>query len=154
MARFAASDPCGGDITWSIEGDDADAFTIVGGELKFVNTPDYENPVDDDVGNDYEITVIASDGELTDDIDVTIDVTNVNEAPDIDGDLSPNYTENGTGTVATYTADDPEDDEITWTLDGDDADAFTIDDDGDLEFVKDPRLREPARFRHAPRQRI
>ena len=54
------------------------------------------------------------------------------------------YLENGTGSVATYTATDPEGTAITsWSLTGTDADAFTIE-GGVLRFAKPPDYEDPA----------
>ena len=39
-----------------------DQFDLEDGVLKFVNTPDYENPTDDGQNNTYSVTVTASDG--------------------------------------------------------------------------------------------
>ena len=47
------------------------------------------------------VTVTATDPDgLSASIDVTIKVTDVNEAPDVTGDATKDYTENGTGSVA------------------------------------------------------
>ena len=45
-------------------------------------------------------------------IAVTVMVTGVNEGADIDGDDTVMYEENGDGAVATFTATDPEGDDI------------------------------------------
>ena len=71
VATYIADDPEGtATASWSLAGTDADAFTIVGGVLRFAKTPDYEVPADV-VGtggssaaagdNEYEITVEAMD---------------------------------------------------------------------------------------------
>ena len=41
---FRASDPEGGNITWSTAGVDGNDFTIDGGALKFSSPPDFETP--------------------------------------------------------------------------------------------------------------
>ena len=144
VERYSASDPCGGSITWSLRGDDRNDFDISSsGVLTFDETPDYEDPEDLDRDNEYEITVRASDGSFSDDIDVTITVTDVNESPDINGDFSPSYDEGGTGTVATYTADDPEGGDITWSLRGTDRNDFDISEDGELTFDDTPDYEDP-----------
>ena len=65
-------------ITTSGEGDlfsvDAD-----NGELTFNSSPDFENPLDADSGNDYEITITADDGTNTTDQSITITVTDEND---------------------------------------------------------------------------
>ena len=80
-----------GSPTWSVSGTDKDAFTIVGGVLRFVSSPDHENPTDVDGDNAdaddniYELTVEATitdgDDQVTGTRDVTVTVTDVNEAP-------------------------------------------------------------------------
>ncbi len=90
VATYTATDPEGTAITsWSLTGTDADAFTIVGGVLRFAKTPDYETPADvagtspstaaaDD--NEYEITVQAMDSTgKTAMKEVMVEVTNVDE---------------------------------------------------------------------------
>ena len=63
---FRATDPQGGPITWSLEGDDRGDFIFTmdsSGQrvLAFSTPPDFENPSDADRQNDYELTVIATD---------------------------------------------------------------------------------------------
>ena len=57
------------------------------------------------------------------------------------GDIAIYYAENGTGTVSTYRATDPEGRSIVWTLSGTAADVFTIT-GGQLKFKNPPGLRE------------
>ena len=60
---FTAEDPdeTSAAITWSLRGEDAGDFTIVGGALTFVNSPNYEAPVDADKNNVYKVTVGFAD---------------------------------------------------------------------------------------------
>ena len=44
VATFTADDPEGANIDWTLGGDDAALFTIAGGVLSFLKSPDYENP--------------------------------------------------------------------------------------------------------------
>ena len=57
-------------------------------------------------------------------------------AQDADGPIM--YAENGTGPVATYTAEDPEGTAITWSLEGVDAADFEISAGGVLTFKRSP----------------
>ena len=58
-------------------------------------------------------------------IDVTIDVTNVNEAPLISGETTVSIDENKRGVFKPYTAVDPDGDDVIWDpLGGPDADSF------------------------------
>ena len=66
----------------------------------------------------YMVTVTATDpGGLSDSVDVTIKLTDDDEGPEIAGDdISRDYPENGTGSVATLRATDPENRMIHWSL--------------------------------------
>ena len=89
VATYTAVDPEGTAITsWTLTGTDADAFTIVGGVLKFAKTPDYEMPADvagtspstAAVDNMYEVTVQAMDSTgKTGMQEVTVEVIDVDE---------------------------------------------------------------------------
>ena len=50
-------------IAWSVEGFDGDDFAIHNGVLTFRLLPDYEIPADTGGDNEYQITVVASDGQ-------------------------------------------------------------------------------------------
>ena len=119
-ATYVASDPGGGAVTWSLpntsfETDRGDFDISSGGVLTFDEVPDHEDPDDSNDDNIYKITVRASDGRLTVSRNVTVMVTNV--APTItSGPTSVTYAENGTGSVATYSASDPGGGTITWSL--------------------------------------
>ena len=144
VATYTATDPESATITWTLEGDDAALFDLSsGGMLTFMSSPDYENPMDANTDNTYRVTLKASDGTNTDTHNVMVTVTNVDEAPVITGEAAPNYAENGTGAVATYTATDPESATITWTLEGDDAALFDLSSGGMLTFKNSPDYENP-----------
>ena len=134
VATFTAMDPEGTAISWSLAGDDAAAFDITDGALTFMASPDYEMPADADTDNTYMVTLNAAGGTY----DVTIMVTDVDEVPTIEGDATIDYAENGTGDVATFTAMDPEETAISWTLEGTDAGVFDISSGGVLTFRSSP----------------
>ena len=144
VAAYTAADPENGQITWSLSGDDSGDFSISNaGLLNFDTPPDYEAPKDTDPDNVYLVTVLASDSANTVSLDVTITVTNENETPEVTGESPIYYPENGAGPVATYTADDPENDQITWDLSGDDSRHFSIT-GGVLTFNTPPDYEAPA----------
>ncbi len=127
VATYTATDPEGTTISWTLEGDDAADFNIsASGVLTFDSSPDREDADDDNTDNVYEITVKASDGTLSDTLDVEITVTNVNEAPTLSGVTAVTKVENDGKVVTTYTAADPESQTIVWSLSGADAADFTI----------------------------
>ena len=75
----------------------------------------------------------VSDGEGgTDTLDLTVRITNMNEAPGITGPVTVEYEENGSDAVASYTAINPEGPEVSWSLAS--AAAFTIGVAGVLTF--------------------
>ena len=94
--------------------------------------------------NVYMVTLTATDSfSDSASIDVTIMVTDADEAPDVTGDATKEYAEKGMDPVATYTAVDPEGAAIAWSLSGEDAADFTIA-GGVLAFVKSPNFEAPG----------
>ena len=135
VATYVVSGPDAALASWSLEGDDAGDFMIEGSGmsvmLRFRSSPDHE------AQGTYMVTLKADDGTYMDERNVTIMVTDEDEAPTIVGEDTINYPENGTGAVETYTAMDPEEATITWSLAGADASAFDIT-DGVLTFKAPP----------------
>ena len=135
-------------LTYSLSGSDATSFTIDAntGRLRLAQDVilDYERK------RTYRFTVRVTDGANQDDvpdddrvddtISVTVSVTDVSEAPVITGEAEREFRENGTSSVATYSARDPEGDTITWSVD--DAHSFVITDRGQLYFVEPPSFED------------
>ena len=123
IATYVGTDPEGDTISWDLRGADASFFTIDGGLLQFVNSPDYENPKDV-VGentatsaalaanNIYEIVIRAiasrASGDTgpaeTVDTPVTVTVTDVDE----DGDVVISWLQPEAGIVITASLTDPD----------------------------------------------
>ena len=150
-----ATDPNNDDnLTYTLGGVDAASFGIergnaddgVGGQLKTKAKLDYE------AKKTYMVTVTAADPNgLNDTIDVTIMVTDVDEAPEIitgglvvRGTSDINYIENGMGMVATYSAAGPDAADATWSLSGADAGDLSISSAGVLTFMDSPNYESPA----------
>ena len=72
-------------IDWSLSGDDAAAFRLDGGVLRFRTPPDHGIPTDVGGDNRYGLTVHASDGIESRELDVTITVTRHGQFPPIGG---------------------------------------------------------------------
>ena len=140
VAEYKATDPEKESLRWSVAGTDGSAFTISNGVLSFDSAPDFEAPR----SNVYEVTVVASDGSLTDELPVTVTVTNVDEVHTL-MELSrvSSYAENGTGSVAEYSVIDPEGVSPAWALAGTDWGDFTIV-GGVLRFANSPDFEQPA----------
>ena len=75
--------------------------------------------------------------------DVVRPRTNQRPRLDVDDD-SLRYRENGTGPVATFEGSDPDDDDLSWHVDGLDSKAFRVSDDGVLSFKTAPDFENPA----------
>ena len=88
IAQYQVEDPENGPITWSLSGPDADSFQIdEQGNLSPAVALDFESPASSDGSNVHTLTVTATDDgrpELSADRDVSVTLTNVNEAPQID----------------------------------------------------------------------
>ena len=83
-------------------------------------------PADSGRDNVYDFSVRASDGRNYGYLEVTVTVNDVNEAPLVTGTTSFTYRENGTATIYTFSATDPERGTISWSLSGPDDDDFTV----------------------------
>ncbi len=81
VATFKATDAEGDNITYSISGDDASLLSIESssGVLSFQSSPDFENPRDSNIDNIYQVTIVASDGQLSTSLGITISVNDVLE---------------------------------------------------------------------------
>ena len=130
-AAVAATDPDAGDtLTYTLGGDDAASFDIdaATGQLMTKAALDFETKAS------YSVEVTADDGNgESATIDVTIGVTDVNEAPEFPAaetgarSVAEN-TAAGENIGAAVAATDPDaGDTLTYTLGGDDADSFDID---------------------------
>ena len=138
-----ATDTNAGDsLTYALSGDDAGSFSIDASGQISVGA---DAALDFESQASYTVTVTATDKVgATDSITVTINVTNVNEAPVASGEAAVDYAENGTDPVGTYMASDPDGDTITWALSGADAASFSISEDGMLSFAAAPAIEEEA----------
>ena len=127
-SAVSATDPDGDILTYTLSGTDAAAFSIdsTTGQLRTLAALDYETK------SIYTVAITASDGSLTDTITVTINVTDIDEAPVFTEGASTTRTvaENtaaGTNIGSAVSATDPDGDILTYTLSGTDAAAFSID---------------------------
>ena len=140
-AVYSATDPEGANVArWSVGGRDGGDFSITqGGTLYFRSPPDYERPADSNRDNVYEVSIQPSDGRNTGSYPVTVTVTDVNEAPEFRRGSTTSFTqpENRTTRLYTYSATDPEQGAITWSVGGTDGNHFTIDERGQFSFKED-----------------
>ena len=138
--RVSATDRDGDRLTYSLGGEDRDSFTINKTSSRLYTNVD----LDRETTARYYVTVSVSDrAGAGDSIEVIIIVTDVDEGPAVTGETVISHMEEVTGVLATYNANDPENGAISWTLSGEDAGAFSID-DGALTSRAPPDFETPA----------
>ena len=129
-------DPNEDTLVYTLSGADAGLFTVA--ELGQIEVKSGTKLDFEAAKNVYMVRLTATDSfSDSASIDVTIMVTDADEPPDVTGYATKGYAENGTGSVATYTAEDPEGAAVKWSLSGADASLFSIE-GGVLAFVKAP----------------
>ncbi|MDW3195639.1 MAG: BspA family leucine-rich repeat surface protein [Cytophagales bacterium] len=148
VTTVTANDPESNSLTFSLSGGfDESQFEIDGstGVLMFKNAPDFENPVDENMDNIYELEVGISDGTNTINQRLSIMVVDENESPSITSNSTASIIENTTA-VTTVTANDPESNSLTFSLSGSsDESQFEIDGStGVLMFKNAPDFENPG----------
>ena len=150
VTTVAASDADGDSLTFSLAATSADSgfFTIgsSSGVLAFISAPDYENPQDSDSNNIYQLKLNVSDGSYTTSREISITVTNIDEAPSFtSASQSLSVNENTSGAVYQAQASDPEQATLTYSASGTDTELFTINSSsGELSFKNPPDYEIPG----------
>ena len=144
---FQATDPNDQELRYSSRAgglrfgiDAATGQLLLRGELDYETTTSYSlivsvSDLQDEHGDD--------DSAVDDSLTVTVMVEDVDEPPTVNGSSAANLLEGETGLLATYTADDPEDDPVTWSLRGDDAAPLVLNDRAQLRFRQPPDYETP-----------
>ena len=139
--------------SWRLTGSDSGDFTITGtgqnsARLTFRNPPDYDRPADSNRDNEYLVTIRAYNGSTYGSLDVTVTVTDRNEAePVVTGRDTLSFQENTATDTRLYTyraADADRDTTIAWHVRGTDGDDFTIGTGGELFFSSIPDHEQAA----------
>ncbi len=116
-------------LTYSLRGTDATSFAIESttGQLRTLAALNYE------VKDAYTLTVVVDDDVAEDTIEVTINITDVNDPPMFPTDSTTLEIVEGTsanqniGIPVVATDEDPDDPALTYSLGGTDAGSFSID---------------------------
>ncbi len=127
-------------LAYVLEGHDAEFFDVhpATGQLRTKAPLDYETR------ESYILTVeVSDDWRNYGSIEVTITVTDVDEAPPMSRSAAIAYAENGAGPVAVYVAMAAEGSTVAWSLSGEDAAVFAID-GGTLGFRTQPDYEAPV----------
>ena len=139
-------------VRYSLSGTDKGLFHIdaLRGDLYTTDAHIYDNPS----GGKFEITITATDPSgLSDSIDVALRPSGGEGPPVVNGPSRITYPENGTWSLATYTATASNQDGTNRPIEGwiiavqpggGDGDFFDIDDDGNLTFTQPPDYEDPA----------
>ncbi|MDC1332478.1 Ig-like domain-containing protein [Gammaproteobacteria bacterium] len=144
VLTVSASDDEGGDLIYTITGDDAGSLSIsASGVITFNTAPNFEAKAT------YAITVNVSDGVNSSSQDLTINITDVNDAPTF-VDLAFEYSiTEGTTALGSFSVVDEDTAEQTTTITGDDVAKFSLtNEDGDatldLAFTTAPDYSSPG----------
>ena len=150
-----AEDEDGDILTYTLSGTDADSFAIDWATGQLMT----KAALDEETEPSYTVVVRATDpagipqapsavDANSDEITVTITVTDVNEPPAITGDAAATFEEVAgdiTTPLDTYDEDDPEtNDPSTWSVAGDDSSKFDISTNGALTFKAKPDFEAPT----------
>jgi hypothetical protein len=118
------------------------------GILTFAAAPNFESPTDNGSDNIYLVTVQVSDGTFTVTRNITVTVTNVNEAPVVPGSISvaenttqvlnPAATDQDAGAILTYSIP------TTYSNANADGNKFSISSSGVLAFLAAPNFESPT----------
>ena len=133
LGTVSATDPEDGTVSYSIEAGNSDGLFAIDSEtgaLSYQGTgEDYESGT-----TSYELTVRAGDGSLHSDVTVTVNVTNVQEAPEFaEASYAFDLAENADGgaigvALGAVSATDPENSTITYSIEaGNSGGLFAID---------------------------
>ena len=148
ITTIAASDADGDELSFAlITTSDSSHFTLdpTSGILAFAQAPDFDSPQDSDTDNIYQLDLSAADGSHTTTQAITIEVTNVDEAPQFaSASDTIEVSENTVTTIYTAAASDDDGDAITYALSGTDSAHLILDSaTGDLSFSASPNYEIP-----------
>jgi len=131
-----------GDVTYEIiKGADADKFKIENNILKFVTTPDFENPSDANKDNVYEIEILAKDKMGAAILKMQIYVSNKKNIEfNIENNIEVEEEQQNVVKLAVSNNI-----AVDYELSGVDHDKFTITKDGILQFNEAPKYQNPQK---------
>ena len=123
-------------FTYSISGADASYVNIdeSNGELRFKVSPNFE------LKEVYNFVLSVSDGSLSSQKDITINIDDINEAPSISSSSFSTLQVGSSLDTVIYDgeASDPDSDTLTYSVSGDDASLVRIDpDDGEVRLISE-----------------
>ena len=148
IGTYTCTDP-GDAITWLRKGPQASSFELAAlspaqatkRNLNLGSVPNFE------ARSSYRVSVVGRDsGGLSDTVDVTVTITDVNERPNVSGSTTVSVPER-TKQVATYTGTDPDAGDaagLTWSLDSTHASLF------ELKTITSQPTKRRVQFKSVP----
>ena len=110
------------DLVWSLSGRDQNSFALTsGGDLTFVAAKNFESPDDADGDGTYDLTVTVTDGANSSSADISVALSNRNEAPIANAGAAQEDVEEGATVTLSGLGEDPDADDTlqyTWTQTG------------------------------------
>ena len=139
-ATITVTDADNDSISFLLSGTDAGSFAIASsGALTFNNAPDYETK------ESYSLIVSASDGTSSVSQTISINISNVNEVPQISALSSTHSPDENQTSIVTVSASDPDaNTSLTYSLSGTDSSLFDISSSGVLTFKSAPDYETPG----------
>ena len=133
ITTIRASDGDGGVLSYSLGGLDSPSMAMdsESGALSFVQPANFESK------SVYSITVIATNGQSQVSKEITVGITDVNEAPDFSVSSSFTIPENQKY-VGSISAVDPDGDDLTFSVSGPDSGSFALSSFGEISFLESP----------------
>ncbi|QAR33629.1 hypothetical protein EP073_09515 [Geovibrio thiophilus] len=149
VGTIAATDADGSTLSYSLSaGADSGKFTLntFTGVLAFASAQDYENPLDSNADNVYELTVTVDDGPHSVPMSITVSINNLNDNTPVFTSLAALSTPENQTSVMTVTADDADGNTLIFTKTGGaDAAKFSLNSaNGALAFTSAPDYETPA----------
>jgi hypothetical protein len=149
VTTVTAADPEGVALTYSIVGGADQALFAINattGALSFLSAPNFEAPLDADTNNIYLVNVQATDGSVPVTQNLSVTVTNVDEAPSFTSATTANTAENTTAVIDVDATDPDAGAVLTYSLSGGaDQALFAINSTtGVLTFLSAPNFEAPT----------
>ena len=136
---ITATDPDNDNLAYSISGTDKNGFQVnSAGKVSTTFGPNYENALDADANNIYEFTINVSDGLLSTSKDIKVNVINTDEPPVLNWGSERVYVDENQISIKKIEASDPENDDISISIDGEDFNLINLGNDNTLTFKNAP----------------
>ncbi len=150
VVQLTADDEDSAELTYSLLGVSAEQFEIINADntLQFKNLPDYESALGQQLDNQYQVTIMVSDGINEVSQSLTIYIKDVDENPLFDELLDSVTISENSNVGLSVSAHDPESRTLAYYITGgEDSALFSIDQtSGVIKFINTPDFEVPHDF--------